>query len=153
MTEVLFVCTGNICRSAMAEALARHEARERRLEGVAFSSAGVSAVAGMPASDGSRKAMEAVGLDLSAHRARPLDRTICQGADLILAMTGQHLDAIRKGCPLAAEKAHTIHRYVNGNGRDVEDPYGGGAETYRQCLEEIRTLVDGLLDRLEEEAV
>src|SRR5690606_38943413 len=95
--HLLFICTGNTCRSPMAEAIARALASERGLDDVTVGSAGVSAVEGSAASDGATLVALERGLDLSLHRARPLTRELLEEADVVLAMGPPH-----------AERAHFL---------------------------------------------
>ncbi|MDH5235764.1 MAG: RpiB/LacA/LacB family sugar-phosphate isomerase, partial [Gemmatimonadota bacterium] len=90
--RLLFVCTGNTCRSAMAEAIARRLAASRGLEDVTVQSSGTSAWEGAPASDGALLVALEQGLDLNGHRARVLSKEIVAEADLILVMSTHHRD-------------------------------------------------------------
>jgi protein-tyrosine phosphatase len=137
----VLVCTGNTCRSPMAEVLLRNRVAEKlgvpanRLEdhGVVIQSAGISAVPGGRAADEAIAVMRQRGLDLSAHESQPLlDRTV-RFADLILTMTRSHRDAILAHWPEAEPRTFVLSR---GRG-DVADPIGGPAELYRRCAEQI----------------
>ncbi len=147
--RLLFVCTGNTCRSPTAEALAREEAAERGLE-VACRSAGVAASGG-GASPGAVRAAGEVGLDLSDHRSTQLDRELVAWADLVLCMgTSHRWQVADRG---GEGKARLITDFLpEGDarrGRPVLDPVGGGAGAYRETLEVLGSAVDGLMDAVE----
>lgn len=147
--NILFVCTGNTCRSPMAEALARDELRRRRWAHVRVASAGVAAEPGEAASPHARSVMSRRGLDLSAHASQPLSVSLVEWADLILAMGRSHLRAIAELG--GEEKMALLGEFASGTedgGRGVIDPYGGDEEDYEATLTELRELVSGSLDRL-----
>ncbi|HEU4699958.1 MAG TPA: low molecular weight protein arginine phosphatase [Gemmatimonadales bacterium] len=145
--HVLFVCTGNTCRSPMAEALLRDAAAARGLDRVRAGSAGVGAWDGAPASEGAYLVGLEHGLDLSAHRARQLTPALLAEADLVLAMGRAHLARIRELAPGA--NAHLLAEYVGrAQPPEVSDPFGGNLEGYRTTFEELTELVGRLADRL-----
>lgn len=117
MPGILFVCTGNTCRSSMAAAIAAKLAKERGLD-VTVSSAGLAAVEGEPATPAAVQALAEMGLDLSSHRARQLTAAMVREADLILTMTAEHRDRILRDYPEARGKTYTLKEYVQG----PEDP-------------------------------
>ena len=147
--NLLFVCSGNTCRSPLAEAVAAHAVKERGWTHVAVASAGTGAVEGAPASENSVLVGAERGLDLGAHRSRPLEAGLVDWADLILAMSPSHLAAVVELG--GAEKVAMLTDFIEGPGfgAPIDDPFGGDPEAYRRAYDQIAVAVDGLLAKLE----
>ena len=137
MRSVIMVCSGNTCRSPMAEALLR-----RMLPGANVSSAGLYAMNGMPASDGAQREMERRGLSLANHRSRQLTREMACGA-LLLCMTQSHLFALRQAWPDVAADALMHFAGLRG---DVDDPFGGDGADYRRAADQIEAALRRIVD-------
>jgi protein-tyrosine-phosphatase len=145
---ILFVCSGNTCRSPLAAALARAWVASRGLELEALS-AGVSATDDAPASTGARVAARDAGLELEGHRAQLLTRPLILAARLVLTMGRQHRDFARVLAPEAADRIFVLREYATrgADTGDVRDPFGGDRSVYRRTLEELRPLVERGLQR------
>jgi protein-tyrosine phosphatase len=138
---ILLVCTGNTCRSPLAEAFMRRrladilkcDAEQLDDRGVMVMSAGIAAMAGGRASTHSMEVAAQRGLDLSGHESQPLTDRLVQHADLILTMTASHRDAILAQWPSAAPRTEVLST----DGSDVADPIGGPVELYRSCADQI----------------
>lgn len=146
--RVLLVCTGNICRSPLAEALLVRTLKERAIEGVNVTSAGTGAWDGAPASEGAYLVGLERGLDLSGHRARLLTRELVDQADLILTMARHHRARVDE---LGGEgRVFVLGEYagVGGDGAEVSDPFGGDLDVYRATCVELEALVGTTAKRL-----
>jgi protein-tyrosine-phosphatase len=146
--HIVFVCTGNTCRSPLAEALMRRALAARGHTSVAVSSAGTGAWEGAPASEGSLLVGLENGLDLSGHRARLLTRELAHAADLILAMSPQQRE--RVAALGAGDRAHTLSEFA-GVGRgdaEVQDPFGSDLDAYRTTYRQLEELVDAVAARI-----
>lgn len=147
MKKLLFVCTGNTCRSPMAKVLAERTLAEAGIAGWEVASAGVAALAGARATQEAKDAVTARGLDLSGHRARLLSAELLAEADLILVMTQRHKSLILQSSPHVAAKVHTLPEFV-GKNKDVPDPYGGNFAHYQQTMREVELLIAALAEKL-----
>ncbi|HMG95437.1 MAG TPA: low molecular weight protein arginine phosphatase [Gemmatimonadaceae bacterium] len=145
--NLLFVCSGNTCRSALAEALARKIAARRGITDLSVSSAGTNAWDTAPATDEALLVGMERDIDLTGHRARMLTPAIVSEADLIFVMTPGHLDPVKQMG--GRGKAHVIDEYASGTANQgISDPYGGDLETYRHTADLLEWELEKLFDRL-----
>ena len=129
MKTIVFVCTGNTCRSPMAEGMFRAMLAERGVSDIEVASCGTGVFPGMPASSHAVRAAAAYGADIAAHRSRPLTQYLLDEGDLFVCMTERQYTLLADYLP--AEKLHLL---VPGG---VCDPYGGTAEDYEACASQI----------------
>jgi len=146
--NVIFVCTGNTCRSPLAEGLARKMARQRGISGVTFASAGTGAPDGSPASDASILVGIERGVDLSTHRARTLTSDMIDDDTLLLALSASHLPSLPAVAPEAT--VYLLDEYASRgeSQRSVSDPFGGDLDDYRIAADDIEAMLRGALDRI-----
>lgn len=146
--RILFVCTGNTCRSPMAEALLREKLKG--VPGTEVKSAGVAAFDGDKASENTLLVLEQRGITLE-HSARRLTDELMEWADLVLTMTKGHKGMICNLYPGQVDKVYTLKQYVGWQGdEDVADPFGGSLEVYAQCADELEQLLEKLSKMLTE---
>lgn len=135
--EIIYVCTGNTCRSPMAEGISRMLYGD---SGNIFKSRGLRVFVPSQASPNSISEMHERGIDITGHVSAQLTLDDIKNADLILAMTTEHKNAIIKACPEAHKKVFTLGEYSKA-ADEIPDPFGGDLEQYRICADTIEKCV------------
>lgn len=142
--SVLFVCTGNSCRSVMAEGLMKKYLKEAGKGDIEVSSAGIMALDGFPPTEETVAVMKGEGVDVSKARSRRLTKDMIKKSDLVIAMEEMHKDFILKLSPDAAPKTHLLKLYGSGDkrkypeGSGVSDPIGKPLDFYKLSLQVIK---------------
>jgi len=144
--KILFVCTGNTCRSPFAAAYMRKLCSEKGINNLEILSAGISTIDGLPASQNAIMAAEEFGVDLSSHNSKALTETLLNTAELIICMAESHRNAVLRFSQISPEKVKLLLEFSNKHRKgDIADPFGGNIEIYRNCFLQIASAVDNLL--------
>lgn len=141
MVHVLFVCTGNTCRSPIAEAILK----AKSTDGIEVKSAGIFASNGTPASANTAAVLKEKGID-SNHSSSLLTKELIDWASYILTMTNSHKQEILYRFPEASSKVFTLKEYV-GSAGDISDPFGGPVEIYRETYKEMEPIIETLITK------
>lgn len=141
MDKIIFLCTGNTCRSPMAEGLFRTLGGEEKT-GLEAESAGLFTTDGLPASKNAIAAAAELGVDLHHHRSRMLNWDIASSAKYLVCMTGAHYDRVLEMFPQLEDRLFTL------SDTDISDPFGGDLEIYRLCAIQLKDAVEALIRRL-----
>jgi protein-tyrosine-phosphatase len=157
--NILFVCTGNTCRSSMAEGIFKSMLQEMNIENINVSSAGISAFEGDAANEKAIYTLNKKGIDIRNHRARQLTKKIINESDLILTMTNNHKNTILNVLPEYSHKVYTLKEYaciVNKEEApvkvlDIADPFGSDYNTYEKVSEEIEKQLNKIIKTMGEQ--
>lgn len=159
MSNILLVCTGNTCRSIMAEelmddAIGRSSALRGRIN---VDSAGTFACEGQEPTEKAEIALEQMGIEMGKHKAKQVSEELVDWADLILVMEAAHVEQMEAMFPGDGGKVSTLLGYANGVygfpgdlGYDVADPYGEPLEEYVECAVQLKCIIDKIVEKLEE---
>lgn len=149
LKRVLFVCTGNTCRSPMAEAILTHMSKQKQFP-LEVRSAGIYAVPGDTIAPQAKEVLTSKGIQ-TEHRAQRLDQELIEWADVIFTMTQQHKNAILLESPNLDKKVYTLTEYITDDSFDIMDPYGSSVEVYQRCAKEIYQHLEELIKKWSEE--
>lgn len=138
--KILFVCTGNTCRSPMAEAIFNHLAKKEGISAIA-DSAGISALTGFPAAENAVLALKETGIDLSGHLSKPVTKELLSERDRIYCMSKSHINAITDCCPEFTDKVFLL-------GGGIDDPYSLPLVVYNKARDEIMKAVAEIIKEL-----
>ena len=145
--KIMFICTGNICRSAMAHWLMIKKLEEKNIKNVEVFSAGIHAMNNdIPTEDGI-EVMDEYGVNLRKHRATNIRKSPIEEMDLILVMTVMHKMELVNIYPNLKKKIFTLKEYVGENEFNIKDPWGYNITTYRMCAAEIDRALDKLIGK------
>ncbi len=147
MTEIIVVCTANICRSPVVEAVLRDRLAAKGLPDWRVQSAGTWAQNGQAASRYSREILAERGLDISGHTSQVITKELLQGADLVLCLETGHAEALRAEFPHHAGKIFLLTEMV-GHRYSISDPYGGPRFAYERMIDDVTQLVEDGLPRI-----
>ena len=154
MKKILFVCTGNSCRSVMAQGLLRKMLKEKGRNDVQILSAGVSTLGGLGATEETIEVMQMEGVDVSGHISQPLTRDLIRSAEAIFCMEEFHRELIRARSPEARQKIHLL-RLFEAEDRvldpNIPDPIGRPKEVYESCLMTIKEAVERVAQWLQKQ--
>ncbi|KIL43306.1 low molecular weight protein arginine phosphatase [Jeotgalibacillus campisalis] len=141
--NILFVCTGNTCRSPMAEAILKH----KKLDFIDVRSAGLFAMEGGQVSQQTQDVLDENGI-VHNHVSHTVSQADVHWADYVFAMTSAHKGMLVDQFPFAMDRIFTLKEFAGGRGLDVSDPFGGTLEMYRTTYEELNRLLSGLIDKI-----
>ena len=151
---ILTICTGNVCRSPMAEKLLQHAlaVEDTPLNQIEIASAGVAADYGDPASPNSVAALKKVKIDLDRHKSQPLTQDLIDRAFLILGMTQSHIDILSHDYTGLPERVHLFREFMGkGEPTEIPDPYGQNYTAYATCFDSMAEAIPSLITYLKNE--
>lgn len=153
MKKVLFICTGNICRSALAEGIFNHQIKQKKAaDAFVAISAGMYVTDNEKASHHAIEVLKPMQIDITGHRSKGVNEVFMEEAFIVITMTRAHKNALRLQYPQHGHKVFTFHEYTEGDAsKDVEDPYGMPASFYMACSNDLSQGIEKLIEKLEAE--
>lgn len=145
----MFICTGNICRSAMAHKLMEKKLQDRKRTDIQVYSCGTFAEDGDTADAEAKEVMKEYGVDMKSHQAVNMYHSPIQEMDLILCATTTHKQFVLRQYPELEQKVYTLKEYVGEQDKDISDPWGYDIATFRFCAAKIEECLEKLLEKIE----